>query len=180
MGAQWEWRYIGEAIPGLFICLVWMTWRGEDENTRRWKKGDERNETDASESGRGEQFRGKLRKCTFLQQILLFLVINRLRLGVPLLVFHFNLVKSLLIFGFGRVCMLNLSDRSSNLALRFHVCISLFTDSISYKMRNFHVNGCNGPFIHAIARQQNKNIVLLLSCYVKNWTFGDSLLSKII
>jgi hypothetical protein len=59
------------------------------------------NETNASESGRGEQCRGALTKCTFIQQI--FLAINILGLDIPLLVLHFNLAKSLLMFGFGTV-----------------------------------------------------------------------------
>ena len=95
-------------------------------------------------------------------------MINVLRLNVPLLVFHFNLVKSLLVFGFGRACVLNWLDLSSNLALSFHVCNSLFTDSISHKMLNFHTSGCNGPLILAIARQQNKNISAPPSCYFKS------------
>jgi len=136
------------------------------------------NEIDASESGRGEQFRGEIKKCTFIQQI--FLVINILRLDVPLVMFHFNLVKSLFMFGVGRVCVLNLSGLSSNLALSFHVCNSLFADSISHKMRNFHTSGCNGSLILAIVLQQNKNTVPSLSYYYKSRIFCDSLLSKII
>jgi len=124
------------------------------------------NETDASESGRGEQFRGEFTKCTFIGQI--FMVKNVLRLDVPLLLFHFNLVKSLLMFGFGTVCVLNLSDLSSNLVLSFHVCNSLFTDSISHKIRNFHTTGCNGPLILAIVRQRNKNISPPPSCSFKS------------
>jgi hypothetical protein len=100
--------------------------------------------------------------------------------GLPLLVFHFSLVKISFMLIFGRVCVLNLSDLPSKLALRFHVWNSLFTDSISHKTRNFHKNGCNGPLILAIVRQQNKNIVPPLSCYFKSWIFCDSLLSKII
>jgi len=122
-----------------------------------------------SESGRGQQFRGELTKRTFIQQT--FLVINVLRLNVPLLVFHFNLVKSLLVFGFGTVCVLNWSDLSSNLAFSFHVCNSLFTDSVSNKMLNFHTSGYNGPLILAIVRQQNKNISAPPSCYFKSCKF---------
>jgi len=154
------------------IGFVYMS-RMDDVERRGSKyqkmKEDEtkQNETNGSGSGGGEQFRGELTKCTFIQQIIL--VINIPRLDVPLVVFHFNLVKSLLMFGFGRVYVLNLSDLSSNLAFSFHVCNLLFPNSISHKMRNFHPNGCNGPLILAIVRQQNINSALPHSSYFKSF-----------
>jgi hypothetical protein len=128
-----------------YIGFVYMSRKDDVERRGSKHRKMKEKKTDASESGRGEQFGGELTKCTFIQQI--FLVINVLILDVPLLVFHFNLVKSLLMFRFGKVRVLTPSDLSSNLALSFHICNALFADSISHKMRNFHKSGCNGPLM---------------------------------